>query len=194
MLDQKVATDASAGQNGLKWEGYFAVNATARPGTTPEQVEQALYKEVEKLQTTKVEARELQKVKNRFAADDFRRLQNNFQLMLQLLLADNGRGWRSFNDDSKKIEAVTADDVQRVAQTYLKPERRAVILYYTKKAAAAGQTDADPLLEGLSDQEKAQVTQMRGMIQQMPVEQAQQMLQQIGAGGGQRSAGEGRRC
>ena len=73
VLDQKVATDASAGQNGLKWEGYFALNATARPGSTPEQVEQALYKEIEKLQTTKVEARELQKVKNRFAADDFRR-------------------------------------------------------------------------------------------------------------------------
>ena len=178
VLDQKVATDASAGQNGLKWEGYFALNATARPGTTPEQVEQALYKEVEKLQASPVEARELQKVKNRFAADDFRRLQNNFQLMLQLLLADNGRGWRSFNDDPKKIEAVTPEDVQRVARTYLKPERRAVILYYTKKADGAAQA-SDPLLEGLSDEEKAQVQKMRAMIQQLPAEKAQQMLEQI---------------
>jgi predicted Zn-dependent peptidase len=185
VLDQKVATEASAFQNGLKWEGYFGVNGTARPGSTPEQVEQALYKEIEKLQTTKVEARELQKVKNRFAAEDFRRLQNNFQLMLQLLLADNGRGWRSFYEDSKKIEAVTADDVQRVAQTYFKPERRAVILYYTKKAEGGGQAaETDPLLEGLDDQEKAQVQRMRGMIQQMPPEKAQQMLQQIEAAEG----------
>jgi predicted Zn-dependent peptidase len=179
VLDQKVATDASAFQNGLKWEGYLAVSGTARPGSTPEQVEQALYKEVEKLQTTKVEARELQKVKNRYAGDDFRRLQNNFQLMLQLLLADNGRGWHSFYEDSKKIEAVTAEDVQRVAQAYLKPERRAVILYYTKKAEGGAQADADPLLEGLSDEEKAQVQRMRGMIQQLPPEKAQQMLDQI---------------
>jgi predicted Zn-dependent peptidase len=178
VLDQKVATDASAGQNGLKWEGYFGLNATARPGSTPEQAEQALYREIEKLQGTKVEDRELQKVKNRFAADDFRRVQNNFQLMLQLLLADNGRGWQSFNDDPRRIEAVTADDVQRVAQKYLKPERRAVILYYTKKAADAGQP-ADPLLEGLSDQERTQVQRMQGMIQQMPAEKAQQMLEQI---------------
>ena len=118
-------------------------------------------------------------MKNRFAADDFRRLQNNFQLMLQLLLADNGRGWRSFYEDSKKIEAVTAEDVQRVAQTYLKPERRAVILYYTKKAEGGTPAETDPLLEGLSEQERTQVQRMRGMIQQLPPEKAQQMLDQL---------------
>lgn len=179
VLDQKIATDVSAGNNGLKWEGYFGLNATARPGSTPEQVEQALYKEIEKLQAAPVEARELQKVKNRFAADEFRRLQNNFPLMLQLLLADNSRGWRSFFDDPKRIEAVTAEDVQRVATAYFKPERRGVILYYTKKAAAGAAADADPALEGLNDQERAQVTQMRAMIQQMKPDQAQQFLAKI---------------
>jgi predicted Zn-dependent peptidase len=183
VLDQKFATAAGAGQNGLKYEGYFGLNATARPGVAPEQVEQALYKEVENLQSAPVEARELQKVKNRFAADEYRRLENNFQLMLQLLLADNGRGWRSFYDDPKQIEAVTAEDVQRVARTYFKPERRGVILYYTKKAEG-GAAETDPLLEGLSDQEKSQVRQMRSMIQQMPVEKAKQFLGQIEAAEG----------
>ncbi len=180
VLDQKVATNASAGQNGLKWEGYFQLMATAAPGQTPEKVEQALYKEIEKLQTTRVEDRELQKVKNQSAADTFRRVQANFALMLQLLLADNTLGWRSFNEEPAKIQAVTADDIQRVAKTYFTPERRAVILYYTK-AAPAGAAEADPLLEGLTDQEKAQVRQMRGMIQQLSVEQAKQMLQKLEA-------------
>jgi len=71
-----------------------------------------------------------------------------------------------------------------VASTYFKPERRGVILYYTK-AAPAGAAAADPLLEGLSDQEKAQVTQMRAMIQQMPVEQAKLMLQKLEQAEGQ---------
>src|SRR5207247_3230887 len=176
VLDQKVANDASAGQNGMKWEGYFSLSATAKPGNTPEQVEAALYREVEKLQKEKVSERELQKVKNREAADSFRRVQSNFELMLRLLLAESGRGWRSFNEDPKKIEAVTADDIQRVANRYFKPEQRAVALYYTKKGG-----EEDPLLTGLSDSEKAQVRQFRGMLQQMPAEKASAMLQQIEA-------------
>src|SRR6266496_3853151 len=98
VLEQKIANNVSAGQNGLKWEGYFELSGVAKPGNTPEQVEQALYKEVEKLQKEKVSERELQKVKNRFSADNFRRLQSNFFLMLQLLLADSNRGWQSFNE------------------------------------------------------------------------------------------------
>jgi predicted Zn-dependent peptidase len=177
VLDQKIANSAGAGQNGFKWEGYFSLHGVAKPGTTPEQVETALYREVEKLQKEKPSDRELRKVKNREAADSFRRVQSNFELMLRLLLAENGRGWRSFNEDPKKIEAVTADDVQRVANTYFKPENRAVAVYYTKK----GQADDDPLLTGLNDQEKAQVRQFRGMLGQMPMEQARAMLQQIEA-------------
>jgi predicted Zn-dependent peptidase len=181
VLDQKIATNVSAGQNGLKWEGYFALSGVAKPGNTPEQVEQALYKEIEKLQKENVGERELQKVKNRFAADNFRRLQSNFALMIQLLLADSNRGWRTFNEDPKKFAAVTAEDVQRVANLYFKPENRTVALYYTKKTAGA---EEDPLLTGLSDEEKAQVRQFRGMLAQMPADQAKAMLQKIEQGEG----------
>ena len=37
----------------MKWEGYFELGGVAKPGNTPEQVEQALYKEIEKLQKEK---------------------------------------------------------------------------------------------------------------------------------------------
>jgi predicted Zn-dependent peptidase len=177
VLDQKIANSAGASQSGRKWEGYFEFSGVAKPGNTPEQVEQALYKELEKIQKEPVGDRELQKVKNRFAADNFRRLQSNFVLMLQLLLADNGRGWRTFNEDPKMIEAVTVADVQRAATTYFKPENRAVIIYYTKKAEGA--PEEDPLLAGLSDQDKAQVRQFRGMLGQAKPEQLKMFLQQI---------------
>jgi predicted Zn-dependent peptidase len=183
VLDQKIATGARAGQSSLKWQGYFSLGATATPGGKPEDVEQAIYREIEKLQAEPVGERELQKVKNQFAADSFRRVQSNFFLMLQLLLAENTRGWASFNEDPKRIEAVTAADVQRVASEYLKPETRTVALYHTKTAApgAAGEAP-DPTLEGLSDAERQQVRQMRAMIAQMPVEQAKQFLAKIEEG------------
>ena len=171
-----IANEASAGQNGSKWEGYFELGAVAKPGNTPEQVEQALYKEIEKLQKEKVGERELQKVKNRYAADSFRRVQSNFFLMLQLLLAESNRGWRSFNEDPKKIEAVTADDIQRVAAKYFKQEKRAVALYYTKKSEGGEQ---DPLLTGLSEEQKTQVRQFKGMLGQLTPDQAKTALQQI---------------
>jgi predicted Zn-dependent peptidase len=176
VLDKKIATGSAAGQNGLKWEGYFEMNAVARPGNTPEQVEQALYEQVEILQKEKVGATELQKVKNQFTANNFRRVQNNFYLMLQLLLADNNRGWRSFNEDPKKIDAVTAEDVQRVAARYFAPENRAVALFYTKKSEGS---EDDPLLAGLSEQEKTRVRQFRAMLGQMPIDQARAVLQQL---------------
>jgi predicted Zn-dependent peptidase len=175
VLDQKIANSASAGQNGMKWEGYFTLNGVAKPGSAPEQVEQALYKEIETLQKEKVGDHELQKVKNKFAADTFRRVQSNFYLMLQLLVADSGRGWPSFNEDPKRIAAVSADDVQRVAKRYFKPENRAVALYYTKQSGA----QEDPLITGLSDEDKAQARQLRGMLAQMTPEQIAGFAKQI---------------
>ena len=176
VLDQKVANSAGAGQNGQKWEGYFMLEAVAKPGSKPEQAEQALYKEIEKLQNEKVGEHELQKVKNQYAAGNFRRLQSKFALMIQLLMADAGRSWQSFNEDPKKLDAVTAEDVQRVAQEYFKPESRAVALYYTKKAAAG---EEDPLLTGLTDEDKEQVRQFRGMLGQIQKDKLPAVLQQI---------------
>jgi predicted Zn-dependent peptidase len=176
VLDQKAANSVAAGHNAQKWEGYFTLQGVARQGVAPEQVEQALYGEIEKLQKEKVGERELQKVKNRFAADNFRRLQSNYFLMLQLLLADNSRGWQSFNDDPRKIDAVTAEDILRVANGYFKPENRTVLLYYTKKQEV---TDEDPLLAGLNDQEKNQVRQFRAQLAQVQVEQAKLLLQNL---------------
>jgi predicted Zn-dependent peptidase len=176
VLDQKVANSVDAGQYGMKWDGYFYLSGVAKPVSKPEIVEQALYREIEKLQNEKVPEHELQKVKNQFAAYNYRRLENHFALMYQILLADSNRGWRSFNEDPKRIATVTADDVQRVANLYFKPENRAVALYYTKKAGA---TEEDPLLEGLSDQEKVQVRQFRAAAEKMSVDEANAILQKL---------------
>jgi len=176
VLDQKIANSASAGQNGMKWEGYFELRGVAKPESTPEAVEQALYKEIEKLQKEKVGERELQKVKNQFAADNYRRLESRFYLMMQVLVADSGRGWQSLNEDPRRIAAVTADDVQRVAQLCFKPENHTVALYYTKKSEESAQ---DPLLNGLNDQEKAQVRQFRNAVAKMSADEAKGILQKL---------------
>ena len=106
--EQQVATSASGGQAGLKFEGMFELRGTAKQGRTPEDVEQALYAELERLQTEPVGERELQKVKNQNAASTFRDLRGNFQLMMQLLIRENNRGWETISTDPPLYEAVTA--------------------------------------------------------------------------------------
>ena len=175
--DQEVATSASGGQAGFKFEGMFELRGTARQGRTPEEVEEAIYAELERLKTEPVEARELQKVKNQNAARTFRDLGSNFGLMMQLLIREGNRGWEHINTDPALYDAVTAEDVMRVANTYFTPETRAVAVYYRDESAA--DEPADPLEEGLSDEERQQFRQMRTMLGQVPAEQLPAFLAQV---------------
>src|SRR5262249_9142914 len=68
VLEQGLANTASAAQNGAKYEGYFEIRCVAKPGKTPEEVEAAVYKELEKIKKEPAGERELQKVKNQNAA------------------------------------------------------------------------------------------------------------------------------
>ena len=174
VLQQGVANSAGAGQDSRKYEGLFEVSGIAKPGKTPEDVEQALYKELERLQKDLVDANELQKVKNQYAANNFRGIQSNFGLMVQLLLRDANRGWETINTDPAHHQAVTPEDIRRVANTYFKPENRTIAIYYTKKAAAGAQED--PALAGLTDEEKGQVRGLKAMLSQAKPEQLKMML------------------
>ncbi len=138
VLEQKVATNAGAGVSGLKFDGYFSLSGVAAEGHTPEDVEEALDKEVEALQKTLVSEREIQKVKNQQLAGDFRRLRSKTSLMMQLLTYDAMGSWENINKFSDRIQAVTREDIQRVAKKYFRPKNRSVAVYYTKPGVNSG--------------------------------------------------------
>lgn len=173
--EQQVATGASGGQSGMKFEGMFSLGGTAKDGRTPEEVEQALYAEIDRLKTDPVPERELQKVKNQNAAANFRGLRSNYGLMNQLLVREAWRGWETINSDQALYDAVTVDDIMRVANTYFEPENRAVAVYYREES----DEPPDPRLAGLDDQERQQVTQIMAMVEQATPEQLGQLAAQI---------------
>ena len=173
--EQGVATRASGGQSGFKFEGMFELRGTAAEGHAPEEVEQALYAEMERLKTESVDPRELQKVKNQNAASTFRQLQGNFFLMYSLLMREAYRGWETINSDPPLYEAVTADDIMRVANTYFEPENRTVAVYYRKASDEA----PDPRLAGLDPEEQEQIRQMQAMIGQLNAEQIGQFIERF---------------
>ncbi len=173
--DRGVATRASGGQAGFKFEGMFELRGVAAEGHTPEEVEQALYAEMERLKSEPVDARELQKVKNQNAASNFRQLQSNFFLMYSMLMREAYRGWETLNTDPPLYDAVTADDIQRVANTYFEPENRTVAIYYREESDEA----PDPRLAGLDPGEQEQVRQLQAMIGQLNAEQLGQFIAQF---------------
>ena len=135
VLEKQVAVQAGAGVDGRKYDGSFQISGVAAPGSTPEDVEKALLEELERIAAEPVGERELQKVKNQQLAGDFRKLQSKFGLMLQLLTYEALGEWENINVFSDRIQAVTPDDIQRVAKKYFTETNRTVALYYTKEGA-----------------------------------------------------------
>jgi predicted Zn-dependent peptidase len=133
VLGSGVATDTYAYQGSQKWAGYFNAGGEARDGHKPEEVEQGIYENLEKLKQEAVPAEELQKVKNNFAAADYRRLMSNSQILHQIIINDGEGDWREINAAAAKIQVVTAADVKRVANQYFSKDNRTVAIY-TRKA------------------------------------------------------------
>jgi predicted Zn-dependent peptidase len=136
VLGDGVATDVFADQVSQKWAGYFNAGGEAREGRTPEQVEQGIHEAIEKLKRDEVPPEELQKVKNNFAAAEYRRLTSNFPILINLVMNEGNGHWREINEAGPKIQAVTAQDVKRVANQYFTGENRTVAIYTRKPASS----------------------------------------------------------
>jgi predicted Zn-dependent peptidase len=176
----EIASDASARQDSRKYGGAFSFSAEVKGEASPAQLEEAWYAEIEKLKNEAVPAAELQKVKNQFAASNFRRLKSNFFLLVQLGYYEGLGTWEEINDAPKKIDAVTADDLQRVAKTYFTDKNRSVATY-TRKAGAATQVD-DPALASLPAPMQAQARQMAQQIaKETDAARLRMALEQMGA-------------
>ena len=135
VLDKQVAVQAGAGVDGRKYDGSFEISGVAAPGSAPEDVEKALLEELDRIASEPVGERELQKVKNQQLAGDFRKLQSKFGLMMQLLVYEALGEWENINVFSDRIQAVTPEDIRRVAQKYFTETNRTVALYYTKEGS-----------------------------------------------------------
>ena len=142
VLGSGVASDVSAGQGSQKWAGYFDVSGEASDGHKPEEVERGIYDAINKLKTEEVPADELQKVKNNFSADQFRRLTSNMAILTELLINDGAGDWHELNNYTRKVLAVTPADIKRVANEYFTKENRAVATY-TRKAASASSANKE---------------------------------------------------
>jgi len=143
VLGKEIATQAGAGQDSRKWAGYFNISAECKEPHTPQEVEEGIYAELEDLQKEVVPAEELQKVKNQFAAGEYRRLSSNIAILFHLMITDGLGDWSEVNEAGPRYQAVTAEDVKRVANTYFSKDNRCVAIYTRKPGTGGGVEDAE---------------------------------------------------
>lgn len=112
----------------------FYVYAGVMPGKTTDEVEAALYNEIERIKTEPVTDEELQKAKNQIEAGFIMAQDSVFFQAMLLGKYETVASWRYIQKYLDGIRAVTKEDIQRVAKEYFTQDNRTVgILIPLKK-------------------------------------------------------------
>jgi predicted Zn-dependent peptidase len=122
------ALSAEGGYWELADGGVFLAIASVRPDATIERVEELFLAETERLKREPISPEELEKAKRQIEVSLVNGLGTNHAVASRIArdYATFGR-IRPLSERLDAIEAVTAEDVQRVARTYLRSDRRSVV-------------------------------------------------------------------
>jgi len=125
--DQKIAADSEGLSNfpGDKYPNLFAFYGVPVPDHTPDEMRDAIHKEIDKLKTSDVTDEELATFKTRARAGLLRGLANNEGLAQQLAEYQTRYGdWRQLFHELDRINAVTKADIRRVSNQVFVPSNR----------------------------------------------------------------------
>ena len=127
--EERIAVEVSA-SNGFPGERYpnlFVIFATPRHPHTPEELENAVFRELDRLKNEPVAELELTKAQNQIQMSLLRKLNSNSKLAYWLSHGQSLWGdWRYFTERLQAYEKVSAEDIRRVAQKYFTPRNRTV--------------------------------------------------------------------
>lgn len=128
LVDQdQIALSVDGGRSNSLDPYLFTFSIQPRAGIDPGAVEWALYQELEKLQSSPVSAQELQKAKNQILTRHYRQLKTiagranelgNYEVF--------GGNYKILSQIESLVNAVTPEDVQRVAKKYFTDKNRTV--------------------------------------------------------------------
>jgi zinc protease len=139
VYEKQLALAAFGGGNIIEDPNLFFAVAIVQPGQKPEAAVDALIAELDRLKREPVSEAELQQAKNQFARDYILDRESNRGKASQL-----GHAAVIHNDIKTADGEIdifmnsTAADIQRVAQTYFKPENRLVLTIMPRGAGNGG--------------------------------------------------------
>lgn len=142
VYDAQQALGAAGGYMEFHDAGLFLAHVSVRPEVSIDDVEALLFAEIERIQHEFVTADELEKAKRQLEVHLVNGLATNHALASRI-----GRDYvvfgrvRPLEERLERIRAVTAEDVRRVAETYLIESKRTVVKLLP---SPAGPTEESP--------------------------------------------------
>jgi predicted Zn-dependent peptidase len=122
-----IAAGGFSGLLGGKYPDLFIFFALPAQGHTAEECEAAILEEIERLKGEPVTLAELEKAQTRARAGLIRQMNSNNGITSIMTSTKALKGdWRDAWYELDRIDAVTAEDIQRVASEYFTPSNRTV--------------------------------------------------------------------
>lgn len=135
----KIAVAAGGVPQMMEDPGLFLIFAFHLPTQSQQRIKDALLDEMAKIRDAKVEAAELAKARAQLTTrfvnaisdiDGIAERLGHYQYV--------AGGWQGFGESVERFNAVTADDLQRVAKAYMTPENLTLVMLQPGAAAAGG--------------------------------------------------------
>lgn len=137
--EKEMVSNINTGAQEMRGVGGFYITATPRSGNKNEDVEAAIYEEIERLKKEPIADWELQKARNGARRNFINSLQSSLGRANTI-----GQLTTYFGDPDlintriSRVTAVTKEDVQRVANKYLVQTNRTVVITVPKASAGRG--------------------------------------------------------
>lgn len=135
--EKKIAIQVGAfsGFPGDKYPTLSLIYAMPAQGHTNDECEEEILAEIEKLKSEPIAVADVEKIKARAKASFINSINSNQGFSMQLCQMQQLFGdWRELFRQLDKINAVTADDLKRVANDYFVDQSRTVVMMNTSKS------------------------------------------------------------
>ena len=139
--EQRIAASAGAGYDSIaRAPSMFTIDATPFNGRSVEDLEKALIEQIEEIKKDPVSQAEIDRVKAQVIASDVYQRDSMFYQGMEIgMLTMSGLDWRIGDRYVDRINSVTAEQIQKVANKYLNPENMTTaILYPIRPGEKAG--------------------------------------------------------
>ena len=131
VLEKELAISADARNSLLSVDpDLFYLTAESLPGVSPDQIEAALEKELDRLKTEPIASEELQKAKNQLETSFVYSQDSVFHQGMILARYEIVSKWQDVRKYIPSIRKVTAEDIREAARTYFKKRNRTVGILY----------------------------------------------------------------